>query len=1128
MNNIIDQRARTQAINPKHSYLVQAPAGSGKTELLIQRILALLATVNEPEEVLALTFTRKAATEMRERVLKALYAAKKNEPQETHAKTTWQLAFQALQRSEQLNWKLIDYPSRLRVMTLDAFASGLARQLPVLSGFGQTPATADFAEPIYQQAANDLLLYAKQRQAPQGLKQAINRLILHQDCKVEKLTVLLASMLARREQWLPDIFKYSPNMTAFRQSLEDNLQSIIEHNQHELEQQFNPEQKQEIVRLGNFAATELSLTLNRAEHALSPFLSLHTFPALGAKHIAAWKAIVYLLTSGTGNKTAYRKRVDKRQGFPASDEGKRNKEALAILIAQLQTQPNILKQLINIQNLPDTYHFDDTTWQNLEALFVALKMLSAQLWQTFEQYKQVDFIEIMLRAKQSLGSDDGQGGIIPTDALLRLDYQIKHILIDEFQDTSGLQIDLLRRLTAGWEQQKATDNTRTLFMVGDPMQSIYRFRKAEVSLFLKAADNQLALPRVQSLTLQQNFRSSPNIVAWVNQTFKKILPAQHDMLSGAVAYTPCTAFKQNEGLVSLNILKEKSDQQEAALIIDIIRDAKAQGRRVGILARSRNHLQTLMTSLQTQNIAFRALDILPLKQQPEILDLLSLTSALLHPADHIAWASLLRSPILGLKLSDLFSIFHAQPLSPWQAIQEYAHTQAKIGKKTIKLNQFITAMAPAIGTARRIPLRKLVESTWLRLNAPATLNKTQLSNADVFLNLLEQLDEGGQVDIHLLKQRLQKLYAKPEAKPNADQVDLLTMHGAKGLQWDTVILCGLGKTPRAKDKDVLLQTETNTYQGKHLLFSPIPQHGKDPIYELIRSFEKQRDELETSRLLYVACTRAERELHMFGEIKGKDEKPASSSLLAKLYQEDGDCLGAKLTHHDALENLDTEVKQRPPQILPAHFIAPHPFAAIQSQQGTDETIKQNIKPEFSWAGAQAKAVGIALHAALQRIAEQGLAASNQKSIIALMLNVLHQEGISSTYIKQALNRCQQGLKQCCTSQRFQWIVSTQHQSAHNEWALTYVDGGVCKHIVLDRSFIDEHGTRWVIDYKTGWHQDEDLDNWLDQELKRYTVETPQLPNYVQALKTLEPGRSVKAALYFPMMDAWREWDNVVT
>jgi len=140
-----------------------------------------------------------------------------------------------------------------------------------------------------------------------------------------------------------------------------------------------------------------------------------------------------------------------------------------------------------------------------------------------------------------------------------------------------------------------------------------------------------------------------------------------------------------------------------------------------------------------------------------------------------------------------------------------------------------------------------------------------------------------------------------------------------------------------------------------------------------------------------------------------------------------------------------------------------------------------------------------------------------------MRHILQDEGISQQYISAAMQRCQQGLDTCLKSQRAQWILSQKHQGQHNEWALTYVHDALCKHIVLDRSFIDEQGTRWVIDYKTGGHEGSNLEEFLDQELLRYTKETPQLPNYIKALQALEPERKIKAALYFPMVDGWRVW-----
>ncbi len=1124
MNHLSDTEVRAQAINPKASYLVQAPAGSGKTELLIQRILALLATVRAPEEILALTFTRKAATEMRERVIQALQAAKLAEPDEPHAKTTWKLAHQALKHAKQHDWKLTEYPARLRIMTLDAFASGLARQLPILSGFGQAPTTTDFAEPMYQQAVDNVLRHARQKQAPPALTHAVDTLILHQDCNINKLRNLLASMLARREQWLPDVLQYSPDMPSFRQHLEASLATIIQHTLLQAEQCFSPEQKHEIMRLGHFAASQLCSNPDTDEHVFAPFLHQHTFPGAAIEHMPLWKAIIHLLLTGKDELRKSRG-VNARLGFDTSDEARPFKEALITLLENLEAHPQVVNYLKQVRKLPDSHQFDDMRWDTLKAMFTVLKTLAAQLWQTFEQHKQVDFLEVMLRAKQALGQHDE-----PSEALLRLDYQIRHILIDEFQDTSTLQMDLLSRLTAGWSGHDG----RTLFVVGDPMQSIYRFREAEVSLFLQAAKNKLPpsqqIPQLTALKLSQNFRSSPTIIHWVNQAFSHIFPAQDDVLAGAIAYSPSHAFKQDKGVVTLHVLPDKSEQQEANFILDIIREKRTQDQTVGVLARSRGHLKILMQTLQQHDIAFRALDILPLHEQPEIMDLLNLTSALLHPADHIAWASLLRSPILGLSTTSLLHIFHDKPLSPWQALCHYAqHTPDSHEQQ--RLHHFISAIEPALDAARRIPLRKLVESVWLRLHTPATLSKTQLANADVFFNLLSDVENNAQVDMTLLQQRLQKLYSKPESKPQAEQVELLTMHGAKGLQWDTVILCGLGKTPRHKGKQALVQTQVHTHQGQQFLLSPLPQHGHDAMYELIRDFEKQRDALEVARLLYVACTRAKQELHMFGAIQGQEQTPAPASLLALLWQDEGECFGADIhLHEDDNTNQQTRQTTASPKRLSTPFQALLPCAAIPVQQQHWDNITPT-QPDFHWAGAQARAVGIAVHAALQYIAERGLSQwqkPDDETVTRLMRQSLLRQGISSVYLEQALSRCQQAMNRCFNSNRLRWILDESHTDQHNEWALTYQENGVCKHMILDRSFVAADGVRWVVDYKTGIHLEDDIEAWLDQELKRYSIDTPQLPNYVRVLQALEPKRTIRAALYFPMMDAWREWKSVLS
>src|SRR3989304_4119922 len=148
-----DTLAREQAINAAGSFAVQAPAGSGKTELLMQRFLALLSIVSRPEEILALTFTRKAAGEMHSRIIGAMRkAAEGYAPSMPHEIKTISLAAKALDRDAELGWSLLENPGRLKVQTIDSFSSTLARQMPLLSGLGSYTLTEEPSE-FYERAA---------------------------------------------------------------------------------------------------------------------------------------------------------------------------------------------------------------------------------------------------------------------------------------------------------------------------------------------------------------------------------------------------------------------------------------------------------------------------------------------------------------------------------------------------------------------------------------------------------------------------------------------------------------------------------------------------------------------------------------------------------------------------------------------------------------------------------------------------------------------------------------------------------------------------------------------------------------------------------------------------------------
>ena len=199
-HKILDAVARDKALQVDASFIVQAPAGSGKTELLIRRYLTLLSTVETPEEIIAITFTIKAASEMRHRVLRAIEGAQNTPPTSSFELQTWKIASKAWRRSIELNWQLEKNPARLRILTIDALSLSLVRRMPGLSGFASAPKITSDAAPLYRDAARLVL----QQLAMEGgaWAQEIGILLRHLDNQVTRAIELLANMLQRRDLWL--------------------------------------------------------------------------------------------------------------------------------------------------------------------------------------------------------------------------------------------------------------------------------------------------------------------------------------------------------------------------------------------------------------------------------------------------------------------------------------------------------------------------------------------------------------------------------------------------------------------------------------------------------------------------------------------------------------------------------------------------------------------------------------------------------------------------------------------------------------------------------------------------------------------------------------------------------------
>ena len=199
-----DAAARTEALDIRRSFIVEAPAGSGKTGLLIQRFLKLLTdeSVTAPEQVLAITFTLPATAEMRDRVLAHLEAAHCGPSPSTansFDRETRELALAVLERDRQLDWSLLDRPQRLNIRTIDSVCAEIARTLPVLSGSGGRLSPTNDANPLHREAARRTLLLLGNEES--DFNAALRHLLLHRDGNLDECEALIANMLSLRDQW---------------------------------------------------------------------------------------------------------------------------------------------------------------------------------------------------------------------------------------------------------------------------------------------------------------------------------------------------------------------------------------------------------------------------------------------------------------------------------------------------------------------------------------------------------------------------------------------------------------------------------------------------------------------------------------------------------------------------------------------------------------------------------------------------------------------------------------------------------------------------------------------------------------------------------------------------------------
>lgn len=1105
MTEIADAAARDQALDPAHSFIVSAPAGSGKTTLLTQRLLRLLSVVEQPESIVAITFTRKAAEEMLSRVLNALRIARAGGDGLDPTTRTWALA--ALAASDEKSWRLLESPRRLRIQTIDALSSTLARRGPLLSGHVGDIAVLPNADALYREAARAAI---GELGGSGAFAESVTILLRHLDNDWMRFEDLLSEMLSRRDQWLRLVVG-EPDRGVFESALRVAVRARLE----EADALFPVLRREEFVRLANRCGVNIA-----RDYPGDPrecLAGLVEFPNSDLDSLGAWRAIAALLLKADGDFRGAR--LTKKEGFVKGADGEASKAMFHSFIEDFNAIDGLQAALRALTNLPDP-QYDNAQWLRIEALFSVLKLAAAHLSIAFEQGGAVDFAEVAQAALQALG--EGQA---PSELQLLLDFKIQHLLIDEFQDTSISQFELLHRLIDGWHE----GDGHSLFLVGDPMQSIYRFRQAEVGLFVEtAAAAYIASVPLRALQLTTNFRAQAKLIDWLNLTVAEMCSDSTCPFTALPTLIASRAPSAEHGITMSGIVAN-DHHAEAAAVIEIIRGSleKHPQRSIGVLVRSRSHLGAITSSLASAGIDVRASEIERLDAQAVVQDLVALTRCLLHPADRTAWLAVCRAPWCGLTTATLLRLFeHSGEITIWTRLCELVATDTIDTRDASRVHHLTAVFSNALECVGREDIAVLVERTWNALQGPSCYDALALGQADRYFELLaEQARRSMVVSPTELNELLQRQFVAPPAQANA-QVEIMTIHSAKGLEFDCVILPGLNRRPRADTRRLLEWRRHIGRNHNHLLFAPIPGVGEGPapLYEFLRACEKRDAVDETYRLLYVALTRARESLHLIATTKPDrndcPSPPAAQSFLGMMWGS----LEDKFSFSQAATMADVGANRgaRAPQMLRRLVVDSSVLSSAATSMGDARPGETRDEVEFSWASPIAKHIGTITHALLQVISQTNLLSWNSAALARLSPTIntaLRAHGVAASELELGHSRIMRALTSVLESARGRWILSAEHRQAASEYALSTIVDGAMVNVIIDRTFVDSDDTRWIIDYKTGEHSGGERAAFIESEVDRYR---PQLERYGQIMRLHDP-RAIRLGLYFPLLDEWVEW-----
>lgn len=874
---------------------------------------------------------------------------------------------------------------------------------------------------------------------------------------------------------------------------------------------------------------------------------------MALRDVPAWQsaAEVFLVKTGTPRKQF--KNAEFGQNF--------TKTSLADFIRALP--PDIASILNFARGWPND---DDPVGFDALSDFMRLAQGALERFSKMMNARGLDFMELELAALRAFNQADQPG-----DSLIFFHEHLRHILVDEAQDMNDTQVRILSALTEGWEP----DDGRTVFIVGDPKQSIFRFRRAEVSLFESLKINGLprqgeaALP-LRALSLSANFRSRPYLVAFANTVFARIMATPNKAFDEVEfnASEPARAETAAPMPVTIGLfycrhannqqttlpLKSEAHEQEARYVAGCVaaRHQADPQATIAILIPARTHLTPYVRAMEALSLPVRLMEGVPMLDCPEVRHLVNLFKALLRPHDDVAWAGVLRAPWCRVPAAALEKLATLQEPAWWsdKITGPGRQTHPEIDRFNIALDK----VRPDFGReSYAVSLQRL----WEELGGPAAAVRmcgaAGLANGMRCLDLLGQCPEGrGEETLDMLERLLDQAYTPPDPRAAFSPVAIMTIHKAKGLEFDHVFAVGLDREAggraarRERDAAFLmdrLPEGPDSPRGRDKFIAATSGDRRtdaQPLAHLLLSdLGLRRNAAEYKRLIYVAATRARETLTLSGlmlQTAGDKERQSSPSAIAWLDAMNQEGVFANMPVQMLKNPLPPKTRtsviappKQPP--IPAPF-KPEPLpyliqspskiedeTATATRSGADEADPGSAEG-CAEASPDARARGVIMHRLFETLARE-----EPLPGVTAVVAALEMEGITPGRHRAMAKEI---LEECRRAWEFKTLAASRKAAAEtlSEWAIEdCLDENVIRVGRIDLVLKTADGIV-LVDFKTGRpgtrsRAGPDSDAWLAAEIARYR---PQLAAYRDmAAKALRaPLTRIQPVLFFTALPHWEE------